>query len=84
MFDLLPLMLTIQTMAKQKPRKTEADHRTKSILKSMTDSQKTNHGLSNRQRVSELSPNQEINRLELVVLRTYPRGWWHQKITLAN
>ena len=73
MFDLLPLMLTIQIMAKQKPRRTEADHRTKSILKSMTDSQKTNPGLSNRQRVSELSPNQEINRLELVVLRTYPR-----------
>lgn len=44
-----------------------------SILNQMRSSGKNSKGRNSRQRVSELTPNTEVKRLELVVLRRYPR-----------
>ena len=44
-----------------------------SILNQMRNSSNNSKGRSSRQRVSELTPNTEVKRLELVVLRRYPR-----------
>jgi len=53
---------------------TEANQkRTKSILSQMKNQSETNSGLSSRQQVSSLVPNKEVKRIELVVLRRYPR-----------
>ena len=44
-----------------------------SILKQMRNMGHNSKSRDSRQRVSELTPNTEIKRLELVVLRRYPR-----------
>ena len=49
------------------------DLRTESILSQMRNQPKKQQKKATRQRVSELTPNQKILRLELVVLRRYPR-----------
>ena len=49
------------------------DNQTNSILREMKSVHSTNKSTSTRQKVSELLPNSKINRLELVVLRRYPR-----------
>tara|TARA_B100000609_G_C17177995_1_gene415457 strand:- start:955 stop:1350 length:396 start_codon:yes stop_codon:yes gene_type:complete len=49
------------------------DNQTNSILREMKSAHSTNKSTSTRQKVSELLPNSKINRLELVVLRRYPR-----------
>ena len=49
------------------------ENRTKSILAAMRDGPKTNDETAPRQKVSELVPGKVIQRLELVVLRRYPR-----------
>jgi ssDNA-binding replication factor A large subunit len=51
----------------------EKDQRTKSILSAMKYQNKPSISRSSRQRVVDLIPNQQIQRLELVVLRRYPR-----------
>ena len=51
----------------------EKDQRTKSILSAMKDQNKPLVSRGSRQRVVDLIPNQQIERLELVVLRRYPR-----------
>ena len=48
------------------------DNRTKSILSNMKNQAKTN-SISARQKVVDLLPNEVIQRVELVVLRRYPR-----------
>ena len=48
------------------------DKRTKSILSDMNNQPKTN-SISARQKVIDLLPNEVIQRVELVVLRRYPR-----------
>ena len=48
------------------------DNRTKSILSDMKNQAKTN-SISARQKVVDLLPNEVIQRVELVVLRRYPR-----------
>lgn len=48
------------------------DNRTKSILSDMKNQAKTN-SISARQKVVDLLPNEIIQRIELVVLRRYPR-----------
>ncbi len=47
--------------------------RTKSILSDMKNQSITKSSLSSRQQVSSLVPNKEVRRIELVVLRRYPR-----------
>ena len=49
------------------------DLRKESILSQMRNQPKKQQKKATRQRVSELTPNQKILRLELVVLRRYPR-----------
>lgn len=49
------------------------DNQTNSILREMKSAHSRNKSTSTRQKVSELLPNSKINRLELVVLRRYPR-----------
>lgn len=49
------------------------ENRTKSILAAMRDSPKTSDETAPRQKVSELVPGKAVKRLELVVLRRYPR-----------
>ena len=49
------------------------DLRTESILSQMRNQPKKQQKKAARQRVYELTPNQKILRLELVVLRRYPR-----------
>ena len=49
------------------------DLRKESILSQMRNQPKKQQKKAARQRVSELTPNQKILRLELVVLRRYPR-----------
>ncbi|MGB1475593.1 MAG: hypothetical protein ACPG73_05255 [Candidatus Poseidoniaceae archaeon] len=44
-----------------------------SILNQMRNTSQNSKGRKSRQRVSELTPNTEVKRLELVVLRRYPR-----------
>ena len=51
----------------------QIDRQKNSILREMKNTSTTKKLISNRQKVSELLPNSEINRLELVVLRRYPR-----------
>ncbi len=51
----------------------EDDKRTKSILSAMSDQPLKSTSRGARQRVVDLVPNQQIERLELVVLRRYPR-----------
>lgn len=58
---------------KHKPVVEEKDQRTKSILSAMRHPNKPPISRSSRQRVIDLVPNQQIQRLELVVLRRYPR-----------
>jgi ssDNA-binding replication factor A large subunit len=58
---------------KHKPVVEEKDQRTKSILSAMGNPNKPPISRSSRQRVNDLVPNQQIQRLELVVLRRYPR-----------
>lgn len=58
---------------KHKPVVEEKDQRTKSILSAMKYQHKPPISRSSRQRVIDLVPNQQIQRLELVVLRRYPR-----------
>ena len=53
--------------------KTNLDNRTNSILSAMHERPKMTSNRCQRQRVCELSPNKPVNRLELVVLRRYPR-----------
>ena len=55
-----------------KPRK-QQDVREKSILTQMKNQTKPKQACSSRQRVSELVANQKFQRIELVVLRRYPR-----------
>jgi len=49
------------------------DEREVSILNQMKENPTLVKGQTARQKVSELKPNHGINRLELVVLRRYPR-----------
>ena len=58
---------------KHKPVVEEKDQRTKFILSAMGNPNKPPISRSSRQRVNDLVPNQQIQRLELVVLRRYPR-----------
>ena len=58
---------------KPKPISEENDVRTKSILSAMKNNKSSQTSRSSRQRVDELVPNNPVNRLELVVLRRYPR-----------
>lgn len=58
---------------KHKPTKAKPDTRTKSILSAMGNQTKTTSSRTLRQRVVDLSPNESVQRLELVVLRRYPR-----------
>lgn len=58
---------------KPKPITEENDIRTKSILSAMKNNKSSQTSRSSRQRVDELVPNNSVNRLELVVLRRYPR-----------
>tara|TARA_B100000214_G_scaffold323050_1_gene259280 strand:- start:408 stop:803 length:396 start_codon:yes stop_codon:yes gene_type:complete len=51
----------------------QKDLREKSILSQMKNESKPKQSRSSRQRVSELVANQKFQRLELVVLRRYPR-----------
>ena len=48
-----------------------------SILKQMRNSGNNPKFRPSRQKVSDLSPNNEVNRLELVILRRYPRRLVH-------
>ena len=52
---------------------TEKDTRTKSILSAMKNDNNSQPSRGSRQRVEDLVVNQPISRLELVVLRRYPR-----------
>ena len=52
----------------------QQDVREKSILSQMKNQTKLKQASSSRQRVSDLVPNQKFQRLELVVLRRYPRS----------
>ena len=52
---------------------TEKDTRTKSILSEMKNDNNSQPSRGSRQRVEDLVVNQPISRLELVVLRRYPR-----------
>lgn len=58
---------------KPKPVIEENDIRTKSILSAMNNNSKPQTSRTSRQRVEDLVPNHPITRLELVVLRRYPR-----------
>jgi len=58
---------------KPKPITEENDIRTKSILSAMKNNKSSQTSRSSRQRVEELVANNPVNRLELVVLRRYPR-----------
>lgn len=58
---------------KHKPTKAKPDKRTKSILSAMGNQSKTTPSRTLRQRVVDLTPNESVQRLELVVLRRYPR-----------
>tara|TARA_Y100000746_G_scaffold224346_1_gene226855 strand:+ start:379 stop:777 length:399 start_codon:yes stop_codon:yes gene_type:complete len=58
---------------KPKPITEENDVRTKSILSAMKNTKSSQNSRSSRQRVEELVANNPVNRLELVVLRRYPR-----------
>ncbi len=58
---------------KNEPVAEENDQRTKSILSAMNIKNPKPTSRSSRQRVVDLVPNQQIERLELVVLRRYPR-----------
>lgn len=58
---------------KPKPITEENDIRTKSILSAMKNTKSSQNSRSSRQRVEELVANNPVNRLELVVLRRYPR-----------
>ena len=49
------------------------EERTKSILSEMKNQSITSSGVYSRQQVSSLVPNKEVKRIELVVLRRYPR-----------
>ena len=60
-------------MSKPKPVQDENDQRTKSILSAMKNPSKPLASRGSRQRVEDLIPNRPISRLELVVLRRYPR-----------
>ncbi len=51
----------------------QIDRQKNSILREMKNTSTTKKSISNRQKVSELLPNSKISRLELVVLRRYPR-----------
>ena len=51
----------------------ENDIRTKSILSAMKNNKSSQNSRSSRQRVEDLVANNPVNRLELVVLRRYPR-----------
>ena len=57
-----------------KPERTSANQKIESsILNHMRNSGIQNTSRKSRQKVSELIPNKEVGRLELVVLRRYPR-----------
>ena len=58
---------------KPKPITEENDIRTKSILLAMKNNKSSQTSRSSRQRVEDLAANNPVNRLELVVLRRYPR-----------
>ncbi|MBJ63307.1 MAG: hypothetical protein CMB55_00735 [Euryarchaeota archaeon] len=60
-------------MARNAKNRKHNDNQTNSILREMKSAHSTNKSISTRQKVSELLPNSKINRLELVVLRRYPR-----------
>jgi len=60
-------------MARNANNRKHNDNQTNSILREMKSAHSTNKSTSTRQKVSELLPNSKINRLELVVLRRYPR-----------
>ena len=51
----------------------QIDLQKNSILREMKNTNATKKSISNRQKVSELVSNQEVKRLELVILRRYPR-----------
>ena len=53
--------------------KTGRDKRELSILKNMKNNLEKVTKNAHRQKVCDLKPNQEIKRIELVVLRRYPR-----------
>ena len=58
-------------ISSDKPR--DLDDAKKSILKNMKQESAKSPSTNSRQRVSELNANQQVSRLELVILRTYPR-----------
>ena len=58
---------------KPKPITEENDIRTKSILSAMKNNKSSQTSRSSRQRVEDLVANNPVNRLDLVVLRRYPR-----------
>ena len=60
-------------MVKDSEPKKQRGLREKSILSHMEKESKPKQSRSPRQRVSELVANQKFHRLELVVLRRYPR-----------
>ena len=60
-------------MVSQSNQKARADKREISILQQMKKNPKQKISRAARQKVSDLKANKEIKRLELVVLRRYPR-----------
>tara|TARA_B100000700_G_scaffold306850_1_gene382504 strand:- start:2302 stop:2697 length:396 start_codon:yes stop_codon:yes gene_type:complete len=60
-------------MVRNRDQHKQRDEREKSILSQMKNQTKNQPSRPTRQRVSELVPNQEVRRIELVVLRRYPR-----------
>jgi len=60
-------------MDKNSSHNTNSNLRDKSILSHMRKQKNPSKFRSNRQKVSELIANQEVKRLELVILRRYPR-----------
>lgn len=60
-------------MVRNSNRIRQSDEREKSILSQMKNQAKTQPSRATRQRVSQLIANQEVQRIELVVLRRYPR-----------
>ena len=68
---------------KHSPTGAESDQRTKSILSTMKNQSKPVISRSLRQRVIDLLPNEPVTRLEVVVLRRYPRRLVDSAITPA-
>ncbi len=60
-------------MVRNSNRSKQIDEREKSILSQMKNQENPQPSRATRQRVSQLIANQAVQRIELVVLRRYPR-----------